>query len=307
MHSFFNYKGGFMSARIFLGVGNRTVANALLTAATVLCVSACASFEGRIAPHFSLEEVADNIQCELQEAYLEQKKHFPWLEQWAASFTLTLKRQDKVGLGPKFEYLEKDVFGLGATGEVSTDAIRSLTTKRTLALKNLEAHTCKRPSAGLLTGRLGLRESLHEALRVRGKGDAIDETPEDLGYHIDFAIKAAAGVSPSWIFTRIPGVGFGVSGSSETTHTLDIAFADNTPKGPQKVCVVNSPAGWTQCDAKPRPPAVVVPPEAGLKSDGTERFRKDRRRPRATVTPQAKQQLDGTLFRMQLQNLKIRP
>jgi hypothetical protein len=262
-------------------------------AASTICLAGCANFEGRIAPHVSLEDIVDNVQCELKEAYklYQSQPAYSWLEHWAASFTLTMKREDKGGFTPKVNFLHEAVFGVEGTGEASTDSIRSLTTKRTLLLKKLPDHTCKRPPPGLLTSRLGLTESLGEALREWGPDDAIGQEPDDLGYRIDFSVKLGAGATPSWILTRFPSVGFGLAGSRETTHTLDMAFADVSEKPVQQVCVVNF--GARQCLRIPPP----SPPKKGEKSDG-------RPSPRhGGVSPEVRQRLDNTLQRLQFENL----
>ena len=283
----------------------RRLRSGLIAAGTV-CLAGCASFEGQIAPLVSLEDVADNIQCELAATYKEYRKDYGWLAHWASSFTITMKRQDKAGLTPKFDYLEKDIFGIGVTGELFNYSTRSLTTKRTLPLNKLSNHTCNPVRSGLLTGSLGLRESIGEALRVRGRNDpALKEEPDDLGYTIEFAIKLGAGVSPSWILTRIPGVGFGAGGSSETTHTLNIAFTNNAepdPPPPLKVCFVDPPSGWGACEVKPAPP--TGPPQ-GMRAPQGKRV-ETVRRPRGGVSEGARIRLDSTLFRMQLQNLQLR-
>jgi hypothetical protein len=112
-----------------------------VSAASTICLAGCANFEGSIAPHISLEQVVDNVQCELRDAYqyYQSQPAYRWLEHWAASFTLTMKREDKAGLTPKVDFLHEGVFGIGGTGEASTDSIRSLTTKRTLLSKNCPA------------------------------------------------------------------------------------------------------------------------------------------------------------------------
>src|SRR5947209_1388723 len=101
-------------------------------------LASCANFQGSIAPHVSLEDIVDNVQCELQAAYRKYQPRYKGLDHWAASFTITMKREDRAGVSPKFDFLEADKFGLGATAEVSTDTIRSMTSKRTLVLEDLK-------------------------------------------------------------------------------------------------------------------------------------------------------------------------
>ena len=232
---------------------------------------------------------------ELKEAYSRYQPIYPWLDHWAASFTLTMKRQDKAGIAPRFDFLDADKFGLGITGEVASETIRSLTTKRTLHLEDLPKFYCTRPAPGIFTGGLGLLESLREALHLRDVNDVAGEEPDDLGYRIDFAVKLAAGANPTWIFTRVPGAGVGLAGSQETTHTLDIAFTDATPPRPSKVCVVNLRPG--------EPLDCTVPPAA----KPGKRARPDRaagtRTAPGRVTPEVRQRLDNTLQRLQLENL----
>jgi hypothetical protein len=268
----------------------------LIWAAGAVGLAGCASLEGPIAPHVSLEAIVDNVQCELRDAYLAYQPTYKWLDHWASSFTLTMKREDQSGLAPKFDYLNPDKFGLGATGELSSDTTRSLTTKRTLHLADLPNYDCKRRPPGIFTGPLGLAESLGEALHERGKDDVAGEEPDDLGYRIDFALKAGAGVTPSWILTRIPNVGFGLTASRETTHTLDIAFSDATPAPVSKVCVVNLRPGPLDCSV---PPAAKPAHRKSLKADRTARTPTARGR----VSPEVRYRLDNTLQRLQLENL----
>jgi hypothetical protein len=262
------------------------------------CLMGCANFQGSIAPHVSLEDIVDNVQCELKEAYLAYQPKYPWLDHWAASFTLTMKREDKGGITPKLDYLEVDRFGLGITAEASSDTIRSMTTKRTLHLRDLPTYKCKQPRSGVFTGRLGLFESLNEALHERGVDDVAGEEPDDLGYRIDFSVRLGAGVTPTWIFTRIPGVGAAFAGSSETTHTLDIAFSDATSHA-AKVCVVNLQPGapYLDCTIAPSPPATKR--WAATRPDRSARTPTARGR----VSTEVRQRLDSTLQRLQLENL----
>jgi len=261
-------------------------------------LAGCANFQGSIAPHVSLENIVDNVQCELKAAYEYYQPTYKWLDHWAASFTLTMKREDTAAFTPKIDYLNADKFGLGATGEASSDTIRSLTTKRTLHLEDLRKYKCKPPPPGILTERLGLFEALGEALHERGPDDVAGEEPDDLGYRIDYALKFGAGVTPTWIFTRIPGVGAGFAGSRETTHTLDMAFTDETPHA-SKVCVVNlRPGAPLDCTI---PPAVVTPPARHAVRQ-TDRSARTRTAP-GRVSPEVRQRLDNTLQRLQLENL----
>src|SRR5882672_10595276 len=85
---------------------------------SVICLAGCANFQGSIAPHVSLENIVDNVQCELKAAYEHYQPKYKWLDHWAASFTLTMKREDTAGFTPKIDYLNMDKFGVGATGEV---------------------------------------------------------------------------------------------------------------------------------------------------------------------------------------------
>jgi hypothetical protein len=254
----------------------------------------CTDFRGRIAPHFSMEQVVDNVECELQEALSKYKADYPWLHHWAASFTITLKREDRGSFGPKVDYLNPDVFGIGASGEFVIDGIKTLTTKRTLLLRDLPRYVCKKEAFGsIMTGRLGLIESLGDSLRERGSDDVIGVEPDDLGYRIDFSIKAGGGISPSWILTRIPGAGFNMGASSETTHILDIAFSDATPKRPMLVEVTNFPRGGVSAPASDYVPKVRQgrsgsPPAITY---------------RGGVSLDTRQRLDSTLQRLQLETL----
>jgi hypothetical protein len=262
-------------------------------------LTGCANFQGSIAPHVSLENIVDNVQCELKQAYEYYQPSYKWLGHWAASFTLTMKREDTAGVSPKLDFLNPDKFGIGVTGEVSSDTIRSMTTKRTLHLEDLRSYKCRPPPAGILTGRLGLFEALGEALHERGPDDVAGEEPDDLGYRIDYALKFGAGATPSWIFTRIPGVGAGFAGSRETTHTLDMAFTDETPHA-SKVCVVNlRPGQPLDCTI---PPAGVVKPPPSAAVQRIDRAAGTRTAP-GRVSPEVRQRLDNTLQRLQLENL----
>ena len=210
-------------------------------------------------------------------------------------------RADKAGASPKFDFLETDKFGLGATAEVSSDTIRSFTSKRALLLEDLKNYNCKPPRSGILAGRLGLYENLGVTLHSRGRDDVAGEEPDDLGYRIDFSVKIAAGVTPTWIFTRIPGVGATFTGSLESTHTLDIAFTDATPRA-SKVCVVNLHPGSPYLDCSIPPPP---PPGAASLAPGRRKADRTAATPtaRGRVTPEVRQRLDNTLQRLQLENL----
>jgi hypothetical protein len=62
-------------------------------------LTGCANFQGN-APHVSLENIVDNVQCELKQAYEYYQPSYMWLGHWAASFTLTMKREDTAGVSP---------------------------------------------------------------------------------------------------------------------------------------------------------------------------------------------------------------
>jgi hypothetical protein len=110
-------------------------------------------------------------------------------------------------------------------------------------------------------------------------------------------LKFGAGATPTWIFSRIPGVGAGFAGSRETTHTLDMAFTDETPHA-SKVCVVNLRPG-EPLDCTIPPPAKPKPPGVVQRADRTARTRTAPGR----VSPEVRQRLDNTLQRLQLENL----
>lgn len=279
-------RGRYFSGGLKVKISNIGICSFLL-----LFVPACTDFSGRIAPYFSMEQVVDNVQCELQSAYMSYLPNYSWLQYWASSFAITLKREDKGGVTPKFDYLNPDVFGIGATGELAANGIRTLSTKRTLLLRDLPKYKCPQSSSSLvLTGSLGLYESMGEALTARSSDDVIYVEPDDLGYRIDFLVRAGIGASPTWMLFRVPGIGASLGASRETTHILDIAFADARPRPPQEVEVVNFPqAGVTtkgqptiQLQGRPRSQQVPAPGRVPL---------------------DVRQRLDFTLQRLQLETL----
>jgi hypothetical protein len=178
------------------------------------------------------------------------------LEHWAVGFTVTLKREDKAGVTPKFDYLKTDVFGIGVTGEASIDGVRSLTTKRNDCTKEPRESQLPASQSRYIDRSLGLNGSnRRSASGARGWRRGHRRRADDLGYHIDFSFKYAAGVTPSWIFVNVTGCG-----GSERARPLKQPIrwrspSSTTVRSGHKRCVWSTAQGdGNSCEA----PAVVV-------------------------------------------------
>jgi len=271
------------------------MAKALGAVVGAFALGGCATFEGQIAPDLPTDLIVDRVECGLRDAYLTYRKDYPWLKDWAATFALTLKREDRVGLTPGLDYLTPingGKFTFSADAEISGRGLRTLTTKRTVLLRDLPGYNCTQPpSEGApLLGDLGLSASLGDALRSRTADDVAGERPDDLGYRIEFGTKLGASGGPTWIFRRLTGIGTGAEASRESTSSIDFAFVDATPKGPQRVFVTNFPAQPAQQEG-PKVQGQVRPPQRTLQA-----------RP-PQLTPDVRQQLDSVIQRLQIERL----
>jgi hypothetical protein len=269
---------------------------ACLSLAPCLSLGACSTISSEsITSNIPLNDIVDRIGCDLKTAYLIYRKDYKWLDDWAASFTITIRQEDRSGVAPGLNYLlptgANTSFGLGVSGGISGNNTRTLTTKRTIVLKNLKKFDCKTPnSSSALASELYLFEPLRDALRAVDKNDPANEKPDDLGYRIDFAVKTNISANPSFVLYRVPGIGAEFSVSREKTQSIDIAFSDNTPRGTPIVYVENLP------------PLSVSHHEKSVVSRQRGRVSTTPKAP-LSVTPEARQRLDNTLQRLQLETL----
>lgn len=259
-------------------------------AVAIVSIGGCANVNSlSITDGISVADISDRIQCDLKAAYAANSAIYPWLEHWAASFEITIKQQDQASLKPSLEYsLLTNPFrffgfkaGLSAVGT----GTRTLTTKRTVLLKNLLKYNCSNPGGTYLANALHILEPMRDALSARDEQDAIEKEPDSVGYRIDFIVKTGLNANPSFVLYRIPGVGAEFSLEREKTQTLDIAFSNATPASPQKVFVTNWPST--------RSPNVRAP--SGMPAPSY--------RSAPSLTPEVRQNLNNTLQNLKLENL----
>lgn len=278
-----------------------------------LALGGCYSFDGRVDDEVQVSAIIDKIECELKDAY---KKHVgaqPVLARWSASFTLDLQRDTAAGVGPKLGYsvpTSTGAFQLDAGAGVSGKKARTLNFTRTIkALGALSTYECKdAPRTGVFTGSLGIEEAFADFLGGADKGDKVGP-PEEVGYTIEFDVKYSAGVTPTFIFTRITGLGAEFSASVEKRNKLTFAFADNPPpdNSPLRVFVTNWEQGRNVTAVDPARPASQRLRKTGSGGAGQRGQPGSRERLYSgQVSPETRQRLDSILMRMNLQSLRIR-
>lgn len=202
----------------------------------------------------SIRRVVDRIQCELGEVVRQNPQERRWLMSWAAGFTLTLRVEEQGSVTPSASSLVAlaggpggDLFGAGlsATGGANAKRIATMTSR--VRLKDAGKFRCEFPAGAGLEGGLGIGEWLDRSIGSINDKDAA-KRPRSIGYTVEFVVLKSGRASAD--FTLLPvkppgNFGFGILGSAQRldTHTLDIAFADATPPGPQEVIVVKLPDG----------------------------------------------------------------
>lgn len=200
----------------------------------------------------SIRRVVDRIQCELGEVVRQNPKERSWLMSWAAGFTLTLRVEEQGSVTPNASSLVAlaggpggDLFGAGlsATGGANAKRIATMTSR--VRLQDAGKFHCEFPPGTGLEGGLGIGEWLDRSVGSTDSKEA-SKRPRSIGYTVEFVVLKSGRASAD--FTLLPvkppgNFGFGLLGAAQRadTHTLDIAFADATPPGPQEVIVVKLP------------------------------------------------------------------
>ncbi|MGG6895902.1 hypothetical protein [Rhizobium sp. BR 315] len=276
--------------------------NGLVIAGLVI-FSGCTSFETPLEGKDDIRLVGDRVICEFRDAYnMQMKKGNTWLQNYAVSYLLTLKREDSINGGPHIGYKASfshdrsfslgDGASIGATGT----GIRTITTKRQFKLADLPAvKNCPVAPPKMFRGSLGIGEGLEEALSAQGgaaAGPPFQNNLADLGYTISFEIKTSASVDPTFGIQRITGVGVNMGAYSDKTNTLDIAYTDATPR-PQviDVRVTNFPGQPGLVGTPPRPGAHKKP-LIGI--------------PQLLISPEVEDRLNQTINRLQNDRLQNR-
>ena len=181
------------------------------------------------------------VQCELKDARATYLADNSWLDTWAAAFTLTMKAEQQASAAPEVSLLGpfgSGTFSVPIGAGISSDAMRTATSKYTLRFDHLKLVDCSAPQDVAVIGTLGIKEWMGEVVR-RNHTDAY-RIPDTIGHSMQFTLSASGHVNPSFVLTRTSGTGL-FSAQRSDTDILDIAMTDATPAPPQHV-IVDNPA-----------------------------------------------------------------
>jgi hypothetical protein len=269
----------------------------------LLLLGGCAHFDTPIESKANIRDVVDRLQCEFKDAYTSQiKEGHDWLANYAASYLLTLRREEILEGSPHIGYEapinSTDTFSLGNGGHlgVTNTKIRVISTKRQFLLKDLASIDCTnlKRNGEMFRGKLGIAEGLDEALSAEGtrrKNNPFRNSLVDLGYTITFELKKSASIDPTFGFVRVTGLGIDIGGSTDRTDTVDIAYSDATPAKqppPLEVHVTNFPVQGLP--SRPQPPSEQKP--------GRPRKAEGAPTSLPVITPDVEQRLNNTLNRL---------
>ena len=187
-----------------------------------------------------IEQVILQAKCEIHDVVVRNASSHPWLLDWAASFTLTLKLRDRGGLSASSDYIGPFPIGTfkiaGNVGRTE-EALRTAQFKLSMTLRETRAFNCALAPSGVragrsLTGELGVGEWFERTIAAM-RASSVERNFNGLGHTVEFFLQETAGVTPSWAITLKNGLKtdplFGVSGTLERTHTLDLALTKLSP------------------------------------------------------------------------------
>ena len=265
----------------------------------------------------SISDVMMRVQCELKAAYTGNVAKHPWLTDWAAGYTLTLDRQDKVGVdvgGAVLNTLSGGVLTLNGKVGASETASETGIVSFGFYLRDLERVACsetQQHARGIyFSGSTGV-----EAWFMR-VADGIDEsstdlvkTPTSFGHVIDFKVSGSGSITPSW--TAVAGNASGMASLTRSDqYNLKLGFtAIPAPPSnkPIRVEVVNFPS-WLKSatpqafGTPPVPqPKGPPPPKAKAQSD-----QPPARRTLRSLDVDTQRQIDRVLERLERFELRTR-
>lgn len=187
-----------------------------------------------------LPDMVHHVQCELQQAYGELRKDHPWLDKWAAGFTLTMKADVAGAASPEVSLLGP--FGVGAYvlaagGGISYEGIRTGTSKYFLRLDHLHEVDCAVPNQQQIKGDLGIKEWMASVLPPDDKSTY--RIPDTIGHSQQFILTLSGHLNPSYTLTRSRGQ-TGLGASRIDTNIIDIAMTNAPVPKPQEVIIVGT-------------------------------------------------------------------
>lgn len=269
----------------------------VLAAACVVAVGGCTTV---LLPHPDLlPAMVLHVQCELKEARAALIGENPWLDKWAASFTITMKADQQASASPEVSLLGPFnvgtyvlPFGVGVSG----GATRTATSKYTVRFDGLNLVDCNSPHWVFIDGTLGLQFWLTNVVKRHENGTF--RVPDTIGHSVQYVVGASARVSPSYTLVRSKGSGV-FSAARTDTDILDIAMTDASPKPVQHVIIDNFPSGSSAPSG--RASRTFVP--GGTQRTSPLMVRKRILNPGATISDDARQRLDNQLYELQLRSL----
>lgn len=187
-----------------------------------------------------LPDMVHHVQCELQQAYGELRADHPWLDKWAAGFTLTMKADVGGAASPEVSLLGP--FGVGAYvlavgGGVSYEGIRTGTSKYYLRFDHLHEVQCAAPNQQQIKGALGIKEWIESVLPPDDKSTY--RIPDTIGHSQQFILTLSGHVNPSYTLIRSRGQ-LGLGASRIDTNIIDIAMTNAPVPKPQEVVIVGT-------------------------------------------------------------------
>jgi hypothetical protein len=249
--------------------------------------------------------IVQSIQCEIKEAWESYRDSRPWLDKWAAGFTLTLRANRQGGVAPEVSLLgplAAGTYSVSVGGGVSADATRTAMTKYIVRLDGLKNYTCPARADRPPESYIGLKEWIGSVVSEAPNG--LTRVPDTIGHTFQFIASSNARVGPTFSQPRWRGGGI-FSISEAHTYILDVAMTDARPKPPQLVIIVED---RTRGGAPPPGRAA----ETRILSTGvpTQRTSPLLRRGQAvtrgaTIPDDARQRIDNQLYELQLRNLLL--
>jgi len=184
------------------------------------------------------------IQCELYDAHKKLTAHGanPWLNSWAAAFSLTLKSDQAGGASPEVSLLGPfgaGTYALPVGGGISADGVRTAAAKYSVKLSDLHTVDCGTPEQPLVFGSLGIEEWLFKT--VAPERAVSYRLPDTVGHTFQFALTYGAHAAPAYTLVRSKG-NSGFTFSRTDTDIVDVALTDATPKPPAHV-IIDTPKG----------------------------------------------------------------
>jgi hypothetical protein len=215
--------------------------------------SGCATLPS-LPPRYIVKasDVLDAVECQLQQAVMQQFPDHKWLKTWAAQMTLTLEVNRSAGGSASVDWaipvgLPAQTLGINATVDGTGRATRRGTITYNLLINEVLKRNCTDAPADssrpYFHGDVGVGSWLNEVTSSMGTDDVI-QVPDKFGHTLEFGLSVNAAVKPTVTFVNLT-ASAGVEVHPSDVYTLDLAFTDVPSAQPQHVFVTNWPSSMT--------------------------------------------------------------